>query len=83
LGYTTILAYFVVGVKCAKYLSPKWGPPLYYFYGAVSLPLFAFTKANHAFTVMSLLGAVLLLLNLYGMFRLRKEISFGMGHFDP
>jgi AGCS family alanine or glycine:cation symporter len=82
LGYTTLLAYFVVGVKCAKYLSPKWGPPLYYFYGAISLPLFAFTKANHAFTVMSLLGAALLLINLFGMFLLRKQITFGLGHFD-
>ena len=82
LGYTTILTYFVVGVKCAKFLSPKWGPPLYYCYAAVSLPLFAFTKANHAFTVMSLSGGLLLLINLYGMFRLRKEIVFGLDKFE-
>jgi AGCS family alanine or glycine:cation symporter len=82
LGYTTLLAYFVVGVKCAKYLSPKWGPPFYYLCGAIALPLFAFTKANHAFTVMSLLGAMLLLINLFGMFLLRKKIVFGLGKFD-
>lgn len=82
LGYTTILSYFVVGVKCAKFLSPKWGPILYYCYAAVALPFFAFTKANHAFTVMSLSGACLLLFNLYGIFRLRKEIVFGLDRFD-
>ncbi len=83
LGYTTILAYFVVGVKCAKFLSPKWGRLLYYIYACISLPLFAFTKAADAFVVMSLAGAFLLLLNLYGMFRLRNEIKFGLDHFSP
>ena len=78
LGYTTILAYFVVGVKCAKFLSPKWGPFLYYSYACIALPVFAFTKANDAFIVMSLAGACLLLLNLFGIFRLRKEVRFGL-----
>lgn len=82
LGYTTILAYFVVGVKCSKFLSPKWGPILYYCFAAISLPLFAFTKANHAFTVMSLSGAFLLLINLFGMFLLRNEITFGLDRFE-
>jgi len=82
LGYTTILAYFVVGAKCAKFLSPKWGTPLYYCYAAISLPLFAFTNAFHAFTVMSLSGALLLLFNLYGIFQLRKEVVFGLDRFD-
>lgn len=82
LGYTTILAYFVVGVKCAKFLYPKWGPLLYYIYACISLPLFAFTKASNAFVIMSLAGAFLLLFNLYGMFRLRNEIKFGLDRFD-
>lgn len=82
LGYTTILAYFVVGVKCAKYLSPKWGPGAYYCFAAIALTLFAFTKASHAFTVMSLAGAMLLLVNLTGIFLLRKEIAFGFDRFD-
>ncbi len=82
LGFTTILAYFVVGVKCAKFLSPKWGPAVYYCYAAISLPLFAFTKPNHAFTIMSLSGALLLILNIYGIFRLRKEVVFGLDRLD-
>jgi AGCS family alanine or glycine:cation symporter len=76
LGYTTILAYFVVGVKCAKFLSPKWGPLLYYLYACVSLPLFAFVDASQAFLIMSLSGAFLLLLNLTGIFLLRKQVTF-------
>lgn len=78
LGYTTILAYFVVGVKCAKYISPNWGPLLYYLYATISLPLFAFVDATQAFLIMSLCGAALLILNLVGIYLLRKEVKFGL-----
>lgn len=78
LGYTTILAYFVVGAKCAKYISPKWGPTLYYIYACITLPIFAFVNATQAFVIMSLSGAFLLILNLTGIFLLRKEIEFGL-----
>ena len=76
LGYTTILAYFVVGVKCSKFIAPKWGPILYYIYACITLPLFAFVDSKQAFLIMSLSGAFLLLLNVFGMIRLRKEIQF-------
>lgn len=76
LGYTTILAYLVAGVKCAKFLSPKWGPIIYYIYACITLPLFTFVEATQAFVVMSLAGAFLLILNLIGIFLLRKEVTF-------
>ncbi len=78
LGYTTILTYFVVGVKCAKFISPKFGPLLYYIYAITSLPLFAFVNPDQAFLIMSLAGATLLIFNLLGIFFLRKEIEFGL-----
>jgi len=78
LGYTTILTYFVVGVKCAKFISPKWGPILYYIYACITLPLFAFVNPTQAFVVMSLSGALLLLLNVTGMLLLRKQVKFNL-----
>lgn len=78
LGFTTILAYFVVGVKCAKFISPKWGPLAYYIYACLSLPTFAFFDSSQAFLLMSLSGACLLILNLIGLFILRKEVRFGL-----
>jgi AGCS family alanine or glycine:cation symporter len=78
LGYTSILAYFVVGAKCAKFISKKWGPTLYYLYACVMLPAFSFVNATEAFVVMSLSGAILLILNILGIFLLRKEITFGL-----
>jgi AGCS family alanine or glycine:cation symporter len=76
LGFTTILAYFVVGAKCAKFISKKWGPIFYYTYACIALPTFAFVEPQEAFVVMSLAGACLLTLNLTGMFLLRKEVRF-------
>ena len=78
LGYTTILTYFVVGVKCAKFIAPRWGTLIYYLYAIISLPLFAFVNPSQAFLMMSLAGACLLILNLSGIFLLRKEIEFGL-----
>lgn len=78
LGFTTILAYFVVGAKCAKFISKKWGPTLYYLYASIALPLFAFVDAQEAFVIMSLSGAFLLILNLTGIFLLRREVRFGL-----
>lgn len=78
LGLTTILAYLVVGLKCAKFISPKWGPKLYYIYALTVLPLFAFVPSENAFLIMSLAGACLLILNLTGMLLLRKEVAFGL-----
>lgn len=78
LGYTTILTYFVVGVKCAKFISPRFGPTIYYIYAIISLPLFAFVDPTQAFLIMSLAGAALLICNLLGIFFLRKEIEFNL-----
>jgi AGCS family alanine or glycine:cation symporter len=78
LGYTTILTYFVVGTKCAKFISPTWGPILYYIYACITLPLFAFIHPTQAFVIMSLSGALLLLLNLSGIILLRKEVKFNL-----
>ncbi len=75
-GFTTIIAYFVVGIKCARYLSPRFGRRLYIFYGTASFVFFSFVPQNQALLVMSVSGAMLLLVNLLGIFRLRKEIGF-------
>ncbi len=75
-GYTTIIAFFVVGIKCACYLSPRFGRALYIFYGSTSFVFFSFVPQHQALLVMSVSGAMLLSINLLGIFRLRKEIAF-------
>lgn len=78
LGYTTIIAYFCTGIKCAEFLSPKHGKKIYYAYAIPALAFFSFYDTSHALIVMSITGGLLLLINLYGIFKLRHEISFSM-----
>lgn len=76
LGYSTINAYFVVGVKCAKFISPRWGEPLYYLYAVVALVMFALVDSTVAQSVMTVFAGLLIMLNSYSIFKLRNQISF-------
>ncbi len=76
-GYTTIIAFFCVGMKCARFLSPKHGEKMYIVYAVASFIFFSFVDQTKALLVMSISGALLLSINLTGMFKLRGEI---IGH---
>ena len=74
-GYSTIIAYFAVGIKCAEYLNPKKGEKIYYVYAVFSLILFSFFSQRVPLLVMSLSGGALITINLIGIFLLRDKIS--------
>lgn len=76
LGYTTLIAYLLVGCKCASYLHPKSGSKIYISYALLAFGFFHFYDQNIALTVMRIAGAMLLMINLTGIFLLRKEIFF-------
>ena len=76
LGYTTIIAYFCAGLKCAEHLSPGRGKSYYYLYAVLVLLLFSFVDPSHALIVMSITGAFLLIINLFGIFQLRHHVGF-------
>lgn len=76
LGYTTLIAYLFVGCKCAGFLSPKRGTKLYLSYAVFAFGFFHFYDQNAALTVMRIAGACLLIINLTGIFILRREIFF-------
>jgi AGCS family alanine or glycine:cation symporter len=75
-GYTTIITYFVVGLKCARYLVPTWGKKAYALYGIIFFLVCSFIPQALALLVMSISGAMLLMINLLGIYRLRREIHF-------
>ncbi|ANH78331.1 amino acid carrier protein [Candidatus Chlamydia sanziniae] len=75
-GYTTIISYFLVGKKCAKFLYGNVGAKIYTLYGICVLPLFSFLNQNTALLIMSVSGTLLLCFNLFGVFLLQKEIQF-------
>lgn len=78
LGYNTINAYFCVGLKCADYLSPRFGKSVYYGYAVIALLVFSFMGTAQAQTAMAIAGVLLLIINGYGIFRLRHEISYNL-----
>lgn len=78
LGYNTINAYFCVGLKCAEHLSPRFGRPFYYAYAIAALLIFSFLGTAQAQAVMAIAGVSLLIINGYGIFCLRHEISFNL-----
>ncbi|MEG0036626.1 MAG: amino acid carrier protein [Victivallaceae bacterium] len=75
-GYTTITAYFLVGQRCAQYLYPSFGKKIYFIYGMIALPAFCFLSQDKTLIIMSCSGALLLIINLIGIFILRKEVAF-------
>lgn len=76
MGFTTIISYFCAGIKCAEFISPKIGRRIYYGYACCSLLGFVCLQTSQALTIMSITAAMLLMFNLYGIFRLRHEIGF-------
>jgi alanine or glycine:cation symporter, AGCS family len=78
LGYNTINAYFCVGLKCAEHLSPRWGRFVYYAYAVVALLVFSFMGTAQAQAAMAIAGVSLLIINGFGIFLLRHEISFNL-----
>ena len=78
LGYSTINAYFCVGLKSAEFLSPKRGRAFYYVYAVGVLIIFSLFDTAQAQSLMTIAGGLLLVINCYGIFRLRKEISYNI-----
>lgn len=76
LGYSTITAYFVAGMKCADFLMPKGGTQIYILYGIFAFIFFSFFETRYAFMIMNLSGGLLMLINLAGILKLRKEIQY-------
>lgn len=77
LGYTTMIAFFGAGRRAAILLSPKYGVQLYMAFASVAFLVFSFFGTqSHCLAMMSLVGCLLLICNLYGLFFLRDEIIF-------
>lgn len=75
LGYSTMIAFFCVGLKCASYLSADYGKKIYYAYAALIFLIFSYVEQSTAMSVMSIAGALLLIVNVYGIYKLRDEIE--------
>lgn len=75
-GFSTIIAFFTVGMKCSRFLSEKWGEKGYLIYGIFAFSFFSFFDQSKVILIMSLSGGLLMLLNLAGIIKLRNHIEF-------
>ena len=75
-GFTTIIAYMAAGIKCAKYLNPRYGKIIYLLYAIFAFIFFCNYSSDQIIIVMGLLSGILVLINVSGMIKLRKEIKF-------
>ena len=79
LGYSSLIAFFAVGKKSAKFLSPKYGSKIFFTYAIFAFLFFSFIgEPRHAFAIMSITGMTLLTLNLLGIFLMRDKIEFNL-----
>ena len=75
-GYTTIIAYLAAGIKCAKFMSPKYGRSAYLLYAIFAFIFFCNFSQENVMIIMGLLSGILVLLNICGILRLRHYIKF-------
>lgn len=76
LGYTTIIAYMLSGIKCAKFLAPKYGATIYCIIGTLIFCFFSKYQAQKVLTIMNISGAILMIINIAGILKLHKFIKY-------
>lgn len=77
LGYSTLLAIFASGKKAAQFLHPVYGPGVYNLYAIVMFLIFSFVGTDaQIMTPIALVGGLLLVINVCGLIKLRKSISY-------
>jgi AGCS family alanine or glycine:cation symporter len=76
LGYTTVIAYFCVCLKCSRFLGPKYGNAIYVALAIPTFVMFSYYDQSQALLVMSVAQSLLLMVNLSGIWRLRGNIEF-------
>jgi AGCS family alanine or glycine:cation symporter len=76
LGYSVVITYFSSGMHTVTFLMPIWGRRLLYVYAVIAFLTFSFVENRQAISVMSTVGFMLLVLNSWGIWRLRHRISF-------
>jgi AGCS family alanine or glycine:cation symporter len=75
-GFTTIIAYYAVGAKTARYLSPKYGFKIYTLYAIAAFICFPYFDQTVSQLLMSICSGFLITFNIAGMMKLRHHIKF-------
>lgn len=75
-AFTTLIGYLVVGQKAAHFLNKRIGKKIYVPFAMLAFGVFAFHDQQDVMLIMSVASGLLVIINLAGVFMLRKEIHF-------
>ncbi len=75
-GFTTIVAYLTAGTKCAQFINPRYGKIIYLLYAIFAFTFFCKFSQKNVMIIMGFLSGLLVLLNVCGILKLRKDIEF-------
>ncbi len=75
-GFTTVIGFLAVGIKCSQFISPKYGRIIYLIYAPLSFIFFSSFSQDKLFIIMDFVSGILVLLSIVGILKLRKEIKF-------
>lgn len=75
-AFTTLIAYYAVGRRTARFLSPKHGIKIYTVYAILAFGFFSHFDQTVPMSLMAICSVLLVTLNVTGMMRLRKHIKF-------
>lgn len=76
LGFSTITAYLVAGIKSAKFLSPKKGKAIFILLSSLAFVFFSFYDPSFAMAIMYSSGGLLMVINIPGILALRRYIRY-------
>lgn len=76
LGFSTITAYLVAGIKTAKFLSPTKGKAVFMVLASISFIFFSFYESSFAMAIMYSSGGLLMAINIPGILALRRYIRY-------
>jgi len=79
LGYTTMISILIVGIKCARFLHPGRGALCYIVYTICALLFFSYFDQTVPLLAMRFAGALLLIINITGIYKLRHEVIYARG----
>jgi AGCS family alanine or glycine:cation symporter len=75
-GFVSIITFLTIGFKSARFLHARFGEMCFTLYSIVAFVMFSFAEQDQVIMIMSASSGMLLLVNMAGIFKLRRQIVF-------
>jgi len=75
-GFINIVTFLTIGFKSARFIHAKYGEHVFVLYSMIAFIFFSFYEQDEVILVMSASSGMLLMVNMLGIIKLRKQIVF-------